>query len=271
MIRRSWFLIIICIAAAFLNRVSLAETKEAKDTLDAYFNKLIEFFAASDSKGEKPDAMAGLNIGGSFWKQDSKQSRLEAVDSALFFFVNRPKSFEYIETKQAGDFARFHVKTQTKEVTYSLIREGEDWKIVSFKDLNKIKKDREPKKEVEKTLYTFSSPDELLEAYFTKSKGLSPAGKDPIESFKETEAFWIDSKKNKRYISNSHSFFNAFNPSSWSIDFTDRTEESAAATVTFVVGNPAWTKLKGKQVTKEAEYKMVKHNGYWLLSEFSVK
>lgn len=270
----------------------------AEKTLESYINELIEFTRSFDSKDEKAGVVRSYNKGIRFWKVGGMESKLSGTESAFFIIVNRPESFKFSEVKEAGDFAKITVEMnvtgpvpggnyngpKTKDVEYKLIKAGQDWKIVSFTDLykEKVQKERKEKErkaatESEKAKTTiFSTPEELLEQYFTKLKNIFPPGtvtpeKNPIELFNETKHFWANSKKNKRQISNCHSFFNMYSPSTWSFVITDSSQTSASVTVTFVVGNPLWMKMAKGKATKKADCKLIKQGDTWLLNEFTFK
>ena len=119
--------------------------------LEAYFNKMKSIYPPGDTKGQRgPSLTSTRSRTLAYWKLKERDTSLPNMKSGMFFTMYRPSKWEIEEVKESGDFARADVTMEvgnplqirlkkgpfSKSVRYTLVKDGKNWYITGFEEID---------------------------------------------------------------------------------------------------------------------------------------
>lgn len=114
--------------------------------LEAYFTEMRRVFPPSE--GNVP--ASSMFAGGAFWKLASRDVKVPSMGSAMLFSVYRPSAWKIASVEESGDFAMARIEFTVgsplqlrlkkdpfvRRAEYALVRDGTNWHLADFQELN---------------------------------------------------------------------------------------------------------------------------------------
>ncbi|NOZ11564.1 MAG: hypothetical protein GXP09_11050 [Gammaproteobacteria bacterium] len=273
----------------------VANGASVKVLLEAYFKAMQQLYppAVEPKQSKKQSLFAIRSRTAAYWKLREKDIKTPSMRSILFFYINRPKSWQFDKIDQAGDFARADLsmdvgnpsQTRAKKqglkrrVRYTLIRSDGNWHITDFDDLDKKDSEKAKREQVTTpttTLVAGNTPAQTLETYLNRMRKLyGPNAKDevtPVSAMKQTKSLWRFSKPADRAMaSRANSLFMLFRPVAWTTKDIQQQGDTATVTVnySFSPTNDIAARLSAQVET--VKYQLTQKDRLWYLSGYQTK